>query len=383
MYTFADQLEACLDRVLTHCTGLPAPHPAFVLFFSVSDGRRRAHVLHARAATLEDAWRDGAARAAAWAAQNAPGRAWLRVDWVDAVDTVGWKAFNDGLAQVKRNYFRGGIALDDAFDVAFLEQEINANAMLYGGAQVSHAVVNAHNFAVYSQARFGTALRPDLAPDRRVHLFTTGAVFCGEDGVVHDIAGRGFDAGRRVVERLDQHAVHALVDSGARFLARQVQPGGRFVYGYFPCFDRPIPTYNTLRHASSTYALVEAWELTGGDALRQAIETSLAYLAGSLIRHYTLPDGRRAAFLVDTGEEIKLGGNAVCLLAFVKYSEVTGSRDWLPLLEELATGIAWLQDPATGRLTHVLNAGDLSVKEPFRIIYYDGEAAFGSCASTA
>lgn len=377
MYTFADQLDACLDRVLAHCTGLPAPFPTFVLFFSVSDGRRRAHVVHARGNTLDEAWREGAAQAVAWAAQHAPGRAWLRVDWADAVDTLTWQRFNDGLAQVKRNYFRCGLALDEGFVTAFLEQELNANAMLYGGSTVPHAVVNAHNFAVYSQTRYQVAQRTDFAPDRKVYLFTTGAVFCGEDGVAHDIVGRGLDAGRRVVPQLDQHAVHAVVDSSARFLARQVQPQGRFVYGTFPCFDRPIPTYNTLRHASATYAMVEAWELTGGDALRQSIETSLAYLAGTLIRRYRLPDGRQAAFLVDTGDEIKLGGNATCLLAFAKYSEVTGSREWLALLELLAVGIAWMQDPQSGRLSHVLHARDLTVKDEFRIIYYDGEAAFG------
>ena len=77
---------------------------------------------------------------------------------------------------------------------------------------------------------------------------------------------------------------------------------------------------------------------------------------------------------MDTGGEIKLGGNAACVLALVKYCELMDTRHWLPLIDKLALGIASLQDPETGRFNHVLHATDLSVKQASRIIYYDGEA---------
>ena len=50
MMSFQDQLHACHERLVSVCAALPAPYPAFTLFFSVSDGSQRAHVVHARAA---------------------------------------------------------------------------------------------------------------------------------------------------------------------------------------------------------------------------------------------------------------------------------------------------------------------------------------------
>lgn len=377
MMSFDDQLRACRERAAAVCAGLPAPYPAFTLFFSVSDGQRRAHVVHASGADFAQAWAEGAGRIGQWVGRQRIASPWLRVDWVEGASAMGWTQFKAYLSGVKRNYFRFGLAFDAGFATAFTEQELNANAMLYGGAAVAEATVNVHNFGIYAQTRFGRGPDLDPPPAQPVYLLSMSGVFCQGDGVVHRLAGTGLDAGRRQMPALTHQAVLEIVRDGASFLGRQVQDDGCFVYGYFPCFDRRIPTYNTLRHASSTYAMAEAWELTRDPALKAAIERSLDHLATELIRGYTLPDGREAAYLVDVGDEIKLGGNAVCLLAFVKYCEVMATGRWLPLLEKLAVGIAAMQDPATGRFDHVLHAGDLSVKQASRIIYYDGEAAFG------
>ena len=375
--SFSDQLHACHERLVSVCAALPAPYPAFTLFFSVSDGSQRAHVVHARADDFETAWREGADLVERWVRERGIVSPWLRIDWVEGASPMDWTQFKTQLTAVKRNYFRLGLAFDQDFGFAFTEQELNANAMLCGDSTIAHSVVNVRNFDVYAQARFERTLPLEESSERTVYLLATVGVFCQADGVVHKLVGTGLDAGRRQLPALNPQAVLELVRSGSSYLARQMQSDGLFVYGYFPCFDRRIPTYDAMRHAGTVHAMLEAWELTRDDTLRAAIDRAIDHLTDALIRDYTLPDGREVAYLVDTGGEIRLGGNAACVRMFVRYCELMETRHWLPLLEKLALGIVALQDPASGRFDHVLHAADLSLKQASRVIFYDGEAAFG------
>lgn len=346
--------------------------PGVLLFVSFTDGTARAQTMTISGPDAASCWDTALPRLRA-AADRVD---WLRVDWVRAIEQTDWQSLRQRLGATKRNYFRLGIALDAKLEQAFLETEINANAMLYGGKGHPTAVVNDGNFRRYARLRHGikTIDFGDAAP---VWLFSTAGLFMGADGVVHLIREQGRNTGRRTVERLDPDLLLLLIDDGSTYLASQVQDDGRFHYGWHPCFDREIGAYNSLRHASSAYAMLESWEVTRSPALLDAIDRALAYLERELIAPVVLPDGTQAAFLIDPGHEIKLGGNAVCLLALVKYSELMATDRYRPLLDRLAAGILHMQDADTGCFVHVLDYPTLAVKQSFRIIYYDGEAAFG------
>lgn len=374
---FLEQLKRARKIVASQCPRLEEPYPEITLFFSVSDGNARAHVVHASGSSVESAWQKGLLQLrATMTKRNLKGK-WLRVDWLERIEATNWGALRARLQQTKRNYFRHGLALDSALETAFLEQELNANAMLYGGNKIGHAVVNENNFLLYARRRFGGRTQIDFSDDREVFILSTCGVYCDSAGNTHLLHESGLNAGRRVIERLEPEHVRDLILGGSQYLAGQVRSNGRFHYGWHPCFDRSIDTYNNLRHASSVYAMIEAWEITRDDTLRAAIDRALHCLVEKIIKPAVLPSGAEAAFLVEENAEIKLGGNAVCLLALVKYSELTGSRKYLELLERLATGILHMQDPVSGRFSHVLQYPSLAIKEEFRIIYYDGEAAFG------
>ncbi|EIK71995.1 hypothetical protein PseBG33_4666 [Pseudomonas synxantha BG33R] len=384
------QLLACHTLLSKHANELTvsadAPHTC-TLFFSISDSTYRAVVFHITADNFETAWRLGELELerlcshAPRQGSDKTDRSWIRVERAFNVAPITWEQFSERLKRHKRNYFRHGLAFDADMQLAITEQELNANAILYGGSDIAHATFNTNNFVTYAKRRFSgsqaAAIVAALAPETRVFTFNTIGVFCAEDGIAHPLNSSGPQTGWRALGVLAPDDVRACISSASSYLSTQVQDSGQFIYGYFPCFDRTIKNYNTLRHASTTYSMIEAWALTGDEQLKAAIERSLNHLAEVLIRPSLLPNGSVAAFLIDTDNEIKLGGNAVCLLALVKYSEVTGTRRYLPLLEALANGMAWMQDPVSGAFVHVLHAHDLSVKEPFRVIYYDGEAAFG------
>lgn len=367
-------LEQARPAIESLCVAaLPAPFPGYVLFFCASTGKERADITVSRGATFADAWLNGATALQRIRQKNDKNYQWLRVETVNKTEALLWGALKEKLGKTKRNYFRFGLSFDTAFEHAILEQEINANALLYQGT-IGVATPNDSNLAHYARYRFGEALTWPQHDDNTLWRFTTQGVFCDGDQC-HSLTAQGRHSGYRQLLRWQQ-SLEPMIQSATDYLARQVRKTGRYYYGWFPCFDRAIPTYNTLRHASSTYALLEGWEITRDAAHFAAITRALNDLSSELIKTYPLANGEEADFLVDTGDEIKLGGNAVAILAMAKYTELTGDSRYLAQMTRLAKGIVFMQRPDTGGFVHVLHAADLSVKAEQRIIYYDGEAAF-------
>ncbi|MFG1174938.1 glycosyltransferase [Erwiniaceae bacterium CAU 1747] len=354
-------------------TALPEGHPGWVLFFSLCHGDIRAHVHIASGNSFEQAWHEGAEALEKWNKKQNQKPLWLRVDVVDQVRAVSWEDLQREFGKTKRNYFGCGLSFDSQFTLAMLPQELCANAVLYEGNK-NLATPNKSNLASYGRQRFGQPLAWPQHDDDILWCFTTSGVFTDENGT-WPLENRGLNAGYRRIDNWPDKTLPEVINSATCFLAEQVKSSGEFYYGWFPCFDRPVNAYNALRHASSTYALLEGWEKSQQPQQMDAVKRSLHYLTNRLIHTCKLPDGSHADFLVDTGEEIKLGGNAVCILAMAKYTELTGDERYVAQMERLANGIGYMQTDKKS-FVHVLNYPSLSVKAEQRIIYYDGEAAF-------
>ncbi|WP_211088564.1 glycoside hydrolase family protein [Listeria innocua] len=277
--------------------------------------------------------------------------------------------WNRKALKTKKNYYRRGIALNENFKIALMEQEINANAILLPGDE--GLAINVENMNRYLIQANKNQAQLNLTIDSSVVTFeTVGWFFDGKN--IHELETASLDHGRRKVEYLTPEIISTLVENAGEYLAHQVNTTGEFNYGWFACFDKKIKHYNSLCHASTTYSMLEAYELTGNKAILEAATKALTYLEKHFI--YEKDD---MAFLIEPElREVKLGGSAATLLALTKYMHITGTKTYLPLCRKIANAILSLQDE-NGKFTHLLEYPSLEVKDIFRIIYYDGEAVFG------
>ncbi|MBC2097375.1 poly(glycerol-phosphate) alpha-glucosyltransferase [Listeria welshimeri] len=277
--------------------------------------------------------------------------------------------WNRKALKTKKNYYRRGIALNENFKMALMEQEINANAILLPADE--GLAINIENMNRYLMQSNKNQAQLNLTTDSNIVTFDTlGWFFDGKK--IHELETTEWNHGRRKTTLLKPEIVAELVGNAGRYLANQVNATGEFNYGWFACFDKKIKHYNSLRHASTTYSMLEAYELTEDEFILEAAANALAYLQKNFI--YEKED---LAFLIEPElREVKLGGAAATLLAFTKYMKITGNKTYLPLCRKIANAILSLQDK-DGKFTHVLEYPTLELKDIFRIVYYDGEAVFG------
>ena len=168
--------------------------------------------------------------------------------------------------------------------------------------------------------------------------------------------------------------------NGGDYLLRHLLADATFGYSYEPQLDEYAKGYNLLRHAGTCYALLElqlvldreqpqASEQPYAEGARRALEQLLA-------THVQGPKPEDAATdfeaIVSPGEQAKLGGAALAVLALLRYEEVTGDGQFRPHVEKLAKFMVFQQEES-GSFASKYHYGEPDAK-PFVSIYYPGEA---------
>lgn len=445
--SFHDACRELLPAMQT--SGVYVPENGFLVFLSFSDGSARADVVHGSGADIAEAFADAQQKAWTLIQKKCQRFRWLKADVVTEYAPTDAKTLAYMIKEPGWNeFFRFGLSFDRSFRTALLEEELNGAKILdYASGSISLADLNRYLkkagrpalpklpefFLLFQTAGF--FYDADSAANAAAAMDTDSAASTDADsayasGCVIPLIPDGLSRGRREIQNLDAAAARSFVTAAASFLEKQVQQDGSFRYGYYPRFDRVIPGYNCMRHASTIWSLLCQYRITQKASVLSLAARSIEYLLSHALV-YRDPD---TAYLSEPlKDEIKLGGGGVLILAITEYldlcseeprpeilhsgeprpeilrsgeprpeilcsrepltkapnAEILHVKDVLPEQEALrrryteiacalGNGILSLLNPETGEFSHVLNM-DFSLKERYRTVYYDGEAAYALC----
>lgn len=365
------KLEAKKEEITPSVTEFFNDDPTYIIFLSATDGRQRAKVVTGNAKTFAASWEQAVSELRKSLLLSRMSPVWLKADLVTTVETVPINRFMTDLANTRKNYFKQGIAFDRLFKNAFLQQEVNANVFLHNWEQ-GHVELALPNVNLYmKEGRNATSLI-NFSQLREVHVFNTTSVF--HDGAhIHEQYDSVLKHGNRIVESENSNTVIARVQGAINYLMEHLNDQGKFRNIIFPAFNKSVPAYNIVHHASTVFAMVQAYEILQSNSLKAAIKRALDYIVNEALIEETVK-GQECAFVIekDRDNEVKLGANAFTLLAMIAYTKVTKDSTYEVLLEKLANGILRFQK-ADGSFVHVLHT-DGTVKEKSRTVYFEGEA---------
>ncbi len=257
-----------------------------------------------------------------------------------------------------------GLAFEPEVGTAFLPGELVAKTLVDAGQRLRLKAIAAQLDVVSQAEALGRAagMRSLVA-----YRFSTSSYFSDATSVIPLYRDHP-------VEEVTPELLLEAARQGGEYLKRAVRRDGRFVYSYQPRTDDVSKRYNILRHAGTTYSMLELYEVTGDEELLKAAERALEYLVGQI---ETCPlsaetGGDPEAVCVYEKGFVKLGGNALTIIALAKYAEVTGSTRQMRLIERLALWMLATQSDDGEFIAHkVRHDGEL---DDHISQYYPGEA---------
>lgn len=325
-----------------------------VVFISVSDGKKQAKVVYARDNTLKKAF-DKAAQKAYNLNMTAY---WVKCDVVTDIEAATYSSLKNTLINTYPCSFRKGIAFNDYFGRALLEAELNSNDFI----NYDNGKLKINNINKYFSAN--NKIKLDKIPST-LYVFDTKAYFCDDNSVCYELN----DNYRRATN-MNRKALKQLCTDSSDYYGDILKDDGSFYYGFKPVTARVLSSYNNIRHAGAVWNLILQYKITKDKNTINTIDSSIEYMLSQCIYK-----DKNTAFLLDVpSNEFKLGGNGIAVLALSEYMDAFNTDKYMSELKALANGIIYMQR-ADGGFNHVYNT-DFTLKEAYRVIFFDGEAMF-------
>lgn len=329
-----------------------------LVFISVSDSNTSARVAHGAGMGIVAAIDAALAHLRAQPQPALPVHS-IKLDIVQEVQSQG---VTDIARPLPDERSLAGLAFERGSNIALLPELLVAATLVD-----SDQVLRPTNIVSYLEARpkqEHAFLQIIEHESFNVYRFTTTSLFTDGSEVVP------LYRGHRLFEQVTSDDLLSAARAGGAYLVRAVRSDGQFVYSYRPKSNIESDKYNILRHAGTIYAMLELYETTGDEALLDGARDAIGYLVQSI--HQCETARGPLPCVVEDGE-VKLGGNALAIVALAEYTRLTGDEQHRDLLLGLGRWIQSTQN-AQGEFTiHKQTYPDGEVTD-FVSRYYPGEA---------
>lgn len=329
------------------------------LILSISNGKERAKVIIEKSNSLDEAVNKIKNKAVDFVKTNNYNTKWTKLEIIDSEEEVYIDEFeNIELPSVQNGSYRKGMIIPEDQEIILTEAELNSNGIIdYQNQRID---LNKLNEYTKNENRKKVESIPS-----KIKVFSTIGYFCDEDNNIFEISNNDWDKGRRIIETVNKEETTKIINNSSDYLEKMLKDNGEFQYGYNPITDKDSEDYNILRHAGSTWALLICKENLNKDRIDKAID----FMNQSIIDK----DEQTSYIIEKKSNEIKLGGNALAIIALCEYTDKYKDTKYVETIRKLANGIISMQKE-NGGYSHILNTNDFSIEDEYRTVYYDGEA---------
>jgi hypothetical protein len=281
---------------------------------------------------------------------------WLKLDIVESSDRHNMQSADIG------NYDTSlyGLAFPKTSNIAFLPEEIGVHRLVDEDNSLNSSIIREY---LDTRPMSGPLLsKPDC-----IYRFLSRNYFHSNNKT--EILYRG---NRRNHGVSPDNLLSEAVNIGS-YLSANIDEKGKFNYLYQADKNTYASGYNILRHAGSIISLLELNKHNGGKKISPSTIRAIAYLV-SHIKSCKPPFNRHTFSCVVHDNKIKLGGNALAIIAIARYIELTGDRRYLDKITQLGR---WMIETQTTEGRFAVHKQDASSGEISDFIseYYPGEAA--------
>lgn len=345
--------------------GVKIPNKSHVVFLTVGDFKTQAYVVKGRGRNIRNALKDAVQNYIKFKPNKHKPKQ-LQINFLEKYELIKQEdaQFNMRKDRIEIDYGLEGIAFGDDFHTVFLPSEV-----------AGYQVVNKRRLHIRNSFR---ALHK--------HLPTTFSNFTKpldkrEATIAYRIRTQTYYIDKsnfyelyrnhRIYSELTKEKLWSAIKlTKDHYFKNVVNRKGKFIYSYLPYINKRERRYNILRHSGTIYSMIEVYELMPDKKLLEEAKRAFKYLLRS-IKPFTV-NGKEVKVVVERDIH-KVGGNALAIVALAKYTQVTGDKQYIPLMQELA---AWFKENQGEQGEFTIHKQQYSTGKPFEFIsrFYPGEA---------